>query len=319
MPNTKTKKTIVLAETLKTKNFIFANEYDIDKNGKEFIKKIGIGYTGMKESDLVPASGRKYRYDGQKLHVLFRGPLVPADEAHFPKFKKVDGQRPNGYYSFGMSPKYTYKTTGIDKSPENISGYQFHVSLSDSEYKLGDDTPLTKPFDTIKKAVCKYLSANKKRLPKAFKSMDEEELLACVKPIYVPGKLNKKTDKVYGPSLYATVKHWKNNELGERVTTIIKTHDQAEPIEQVADIEDPFGLHNVNGRVIFQLVLDNVTFYSNDKIDVISIRCELGYVRYHKLESQQEDDGMGEFEDEDDDDFDDIDPTVDYGDNAENS
>lgn len=298
---------VTTIEKINTGNIKFGKIDAADSIPNAKGSRAAVGVEGMPESHLtcIPRNG-KYRENTTCLHIVFKDKM----------------------FSVGLHPQYKYVKKGskpVPKTPENITGFSLMIPLVNRDNypdKLTErETEVTQGFRALHKAAQKFVLANKKSLPVAFRGMEDDKLKACVQPIESP---SKETNGVtYPPTLFAKVGYYNAKPAEEkdgkrfeakpeRFTTIFKG---------VGGKIDPKTIVGVSGHCSFVLKINHLVFVTGDSEKDMKIKfdTELTEVNFTKS-VRQEANLLGDNMDEDEvdptstlDTFK-IDPTKSYGD-----
>lgn len=237
--------------------------------------RAAVGVEGMPDAHLtcIPRNG-KWRENNTCLHVVFKEKM----------------------FSIGLNPQYKFAKKGakpVSKTPENITGYSLMIPLVNRDNypdKLTDrERQVTSGFKALHKAAQKFVMANKKSLPVAFKGLDDDKLMKCVQPIESPPKESNGT--TYPPTLFAKVGYYsakpaeekdgkKIDAKPERFSTIFKG-----PGGKI----DPKTIVGVSGHCSFVLKINHLLFITGDSEKDMKIKfdTELTEVNFTKSVRQE--------------------------------
>lgn len=270
--------------------------------------RAAVGVEGMPDSHLtcIPRNG-KWRDNNTCLHVVFKEKM----------------------FSIGLHPQYKFAGKGnppVAKIPENVVGYSLMIPLASRETFPNNLTERERQviggFKAFYKAAQKFIMANKKSLPIAFRGLEDDKLMKCIQPIESPAK------DAYAPTLFAKVGYYcaKNSEVKngkkteakpERFTTIFKG-----PGGKI----DPKTIVGVSGHCSFVLKINHLLFITGDSEKDMKIKfdTELTEVNFTKS-VRQESNLLGDNTDVEEEaeptstlEAFSIDPTKSYGDAASN-
>jgi len=233
--------------------------------------RAAVGVEGMPDNHLtcIPRNG-KWRDNNTCLHIVFKDKM----------------------FSIGLHPQYKFAGKGappVPKVPENVVGFSLMVPLVNKDNypnKLTErERQVLAGFKALHKAAQKFIMANKKSLPIAFRGLEDDKLMKCVQPIESPAK------DAYAPTLFAKVGYYsaKNEEVKngkkteakpERFTTIFKG-----PGGKI----DPKTIVGVSGHCSFVLKVNHLLFITGDSEKDMKIKfdTELTEVNFTKSIRQE--------------------------------
>lgn len=303
---------VTTIEKINTGNIKFGKIDAADSIPNAKGSRVAVGVEGMPDTHLtcIPRNG-KYRENTTCLHIVFKDKM----------------------FSAGLHPQYKYAKKGtkpVPKTPENIVGYSLMIPLVNRDNypdKMTDrEKEVTQGFRALHKAAQKFILANKKSLPVAFRGMEDDKLKACVQAIESPPKESNGT--TYPPTLFAKVGYYnaKPAEVkddGKRIEA--KPERFSTIFKGVGGKIDPKTIVGVSGHCSFVLKVNHLLFVTGDSEKDMKIKfdTELTEVNFTKS-VRQEVNLLGDNVDEEEvdptstlDAFK-IDPTKSYGDAASN-